>query len=196
MPLVRSRCGERRVVVARQRRRQDLAVHAEGDVAAGDLLQLRRERIVEQEAGAQRAEDLAARPLEHTGTVTTCRMPFGCGSRLRLSRPASASRIAGWLAAIAAARGEPPAAYSTWPRLVRDEQQAGVELRLVAAGDALHRRRIVGVDRRLELRQIGDQPRHQRERLGALGAQLIDLRAGAMISRSQRALGLLGHPSR
>ncbi len=31
-----------------------------------------------------------------TGTVTTCRMPFGCGSRLRLSCPASASRIAGW----------------------------------------------------------------------------------------------------
>ena len=42
------------------------------------------------------------------GTVTTCRMPFGCGSRLTLSRPASASRTAGWFAAIAAARGEPP----------------------------------------------------------------------------------------
>ena len=45
-----------------------------------------------------------------TGMVTTWRIPFGCGSRLRLSRPASASRTAGWFDAIAAARGDPPAA--------------------------------------------------------------------------------------
>ena len=44
------------------------------------------------------------------------------GCRVR----ASASRTAGWLAAIAAARGEPPDGDSTWPDLVGDQQQAGV----------------------------------------------------------------------
>ena len=48
-----------------------------------------------------------------TGTVTICRMPFGCGSKLTLSLPASASRTAGWCAAMSAARGDPPAEYST-----------------------------------------------------------------------------------
>ena len=107
-------------VVARQRRGEDLAVHAEGDVAAGDLLQLRRQRVVEQEADAERAEDLRLRAGRSTiGTVTSCRMPSGCGSRLRLSRPASASRTAGWLATIAAgarraADGREHVARSCW----------------------------------------------------------------------------------
>ena len=100
MPLERRRRRERGIVLARQRRRENLAVHAEGDVAAGDRLQLRGERVVEQEADAQRAENLGRGRSSETGTVTTCRMPFGCGSRLRLSRPASASRTAGWWAAI------------------------------------------------------------------------------------------------
>ena len=65
----RCRCVRRRrrapaVVLARQRRRQNLAVHAEGDVAAGDLLQLRRERVVEQEADAERAENLGLRQAD------------------------------------------------------------------------------------------------------------------------------------
>ena len=55
-----------------------------------------------------KTRQLVSSHLSLIGTVTTCRMPFGCGSRLRLSRPASASRTAGWCAAISPARGEPP----------------------------------------------------------------------------------------
>ena len=47
-----------------QRGREDLAVHAERDVAAGELLQLARERVVEQEADAERAEDLRLREAD------------------------------------------------------------------------------------------------------------------------------------
>ena len=113
------------VVVARQRRREDLAVHAERDVAARDPLQLRRERVVEQEADAERAEDLGLRraPIA-IGTVTTCRMPFGCGSRLTLSRPGERvahRRLAGGDRRARAAT--PPTVASTSPARVGHEQQ-------------------------------------------------------------------------
>ncbi len=77
--------------------------------------------------------------------------------------------------------------------LVRDEHQARVQLRLVAAGDVLHRRRVVGGHRRLQLRLIGDEARHQRERPRALAAKLIDLRAGRHDLALERALRLARH---
>ena len=43
-----------------------------------------------------------------TGTVTICRMPLGCGSRLTVSLPPSASRTAGSSTAMSATFGESP----------------------------------------------------------------------------------------
>jgi hypothetical protein len=60
MPVVRRRSASAGRL-ARQRRGEDLSVHAEGDVAAGDLLQLRGQRVVEHEADAERAEDVGVR---------------------------------------------------------------------------------------------------------------------------------------
>jgi hypothetical protein len=101
-------------------------------------------------------------------------MPFGCGSRLTLSL--SASRIVGWLAsrrARRAAGGVEQAAV-----LVGDEHQIGAQLGLVIAGDRFQRLGVVGVDAGLQLGQVGDEPRHQREGAGALDAQVVDLRRG------------------
>ena len=143
-------------------------------------LQLRRpaRRRAGSRRSACRGSPAARRPMA-IGTVTTCRMPFGCGSRLRLSLAARARRAppAGW-------RRSPPRAASRRrvrarsPRWLVTSSRLAFSCALVAAGDVLHGRRIVGVDRRLQLRRVGDEPRHQRERLRALGAQLIDLRAG------------------
>ena len=75
----------------------------------------------------------AARPIV-IGTVTSCRMPSGCGSRLTLSCPPSASRTAGWLATIAAARGDRARRVaSTSPVLLVTSSRFDVELVLVVA---------------------------------------------------------------
>jgi len=47
---------------------------------------------------------------------------------------------------------------------------------------------------RLQLRQIGDEARHQSKCLRALGAQLIHLRTGRDDLAFQRALGLPSSP--
>ena len=115
---------------ARQRRREDLAVHAERDLAAGDLLELRGQRIVEQEADAQRAEECPARARgrQHDRHRDELQHPSGCGSRLKLSRPASASRTAGWLATTCAAARRDADRRRAPARPVGDEQQVRVEL--------------------------------------------------------------------
>ena len=64
MPDVRKRSAKNAVHLARQRGRENLPIHAEGDIAPRDLLQLRRERVVEQEADAHRAEDLRLRQTD------------------------------------------------------------------------------------------------------------------------------------
>jgi hypothetical protein len=49
------------------------------------------------------------------GTVTTCRMPSGSGSRPTVSCPSSASRTAGQSPAGRPAGAESPEVASTWP---------------------------------------------------------------------------------
>ena len=56
--------AEHAVHLARQRGGENLPVHPEGDIAARDRLQLRRERVVEQEPDADRAEDLRLRQAD------------------------------------------------------------------------------------------------------------------------------------
>ena len=80
------------MVLARQRGRQNLAVHAEGEVAAGDLLQLRGERVVEQEADAERAEDLGVRQADGDRHRHELQHAVRLRQQAELSRPASASR--------------------------------------------------------------------------------------------------------
>ena len=67
----------------------------------------------------ERAENVGlSRPIE-IGTVTSCSMPSGCGSRLKLSVPASAladRRLA--RDDDAAPRGETPTVASTCPALL------------------------------------------------------------------------------
>jgi hypothetical protein len=75
---------------------------------------------------------------------------------------------------------------------IGDEDQACVQLGLVRTRRVLHGRRVVGFDGGLELRQIGDEACHQRERLRALGPELIDLRRRGDDLALDRALGLRG----
>ena len=53
-------------------------------------------------------------------------------------------------------------------------------------------RRVAGRDRRLELGQVGDEPRERRERVGEGGAALVDERAGLRQVAAQLGLGLAG----
>ena len=132
-------------------RRQDLAVHAERDVAAGDLLQLRRERVVEQEPDAQRAEDVGLVEADGDRHGHELQDAVGLRDRLSLSRPSAAAahrRLACRRPARRAAMA--PTVASTPPAFVGDEQEVRVQLVLIVARDVLHRRRIVGVDGGLE----------------------------------------------
>ena len=185
--------GHRGAIGARQRRRQHLAVHPEGDVAAGDLLQLRGERVVEEEADAQRAEDFRVRlaerdrhrdELEHAVGLRQQADALVAGERFAHRRLAGDDERAPMRRAD---RGEHRAG------LVGDEQQVRVELPLIAVGGVLHRRRIVGVDGRLELRRVGDEARHHREGLRPRRPELIDEGAGRLDVALERGLGLARH---
>ena len=191
-------CQRRPIALASSVRRQHLAVHAERDVAAGDLLQLRRRahrRAGSPTLSVPRMSGCSS-PMA-IGTVTSCSMPSGCGSRLKLSRPSVASRTTGWLATTErrarrrADRGE------HLPGLVGDEQQVRVQLVLIVAGDVLHRRRIVGVDGRLELRGASAMSRAIIVKVcGARRPQLLDERAGRVDLALQRGFRLRGSRGR
>jgi hypothetical protein len=63
------------------------------------------------------------------GTVTSCSMPLGWGSRLMLSWPASASRIAGCRATRSPACGEAPNTAKTLPDLFVTSSRLELSLR-------------------------------------------------------------------
>ena len=168
--------AERRVHLSRQRGRQNLPVHPERDIAARDLLQLRRQRVVEQEPDAHRAEDLRLRQtdqnrdrhqLQHAVRLRQQAEAFLAPERIAHRRLAGDDecRLRG-----RADRGEHRAGS------VRDEQKVRLQLILIAAGDVLNRRRIVRVDGGLHLGRVGDEPRHLHERLCPRRPQLIDER--------------------
>ena len=151
---------QRRTVFRGQRRREDLAVHAERDLAAGDLLQLRRQRLVEQEADAERAEELGrvdAARLQHDRHGDQLQQPVGLRDEAESSRAPARHREppAGWRRPLAACAAKPDRAEDL-SRPARDEQQVRVELRRKVVDDVLDRRRIVGRHGGLELRRVGD----------------------------------------
>ena len=184
---------ERGPVLGRQRRRQDLPVHAEPDVAAGHLLQLARQRLVEQEPHAERAENVGTREadrdrhrdqLQHAG-----------GLRQQAEAVAARDGVADGRLARDDERRRRRGAHAGehLSRPVRHEQQRRIELLAVAVDDVLHRRRVIGVHGRLQPGILRDQPGPHRERLGAVGAQLLDDRAGRHDLPLQRVLELPGH---
>ena len=166
---------------------------AERDVAAGHRLQLRRERVVEQEADAERAED--------SGWVEADRDRHGdelqhaVGLRQQAQALVAGQRVADrrLTATTSPARGDAPNAASTPPDAVGHEQQVRIELEIAldVLDRPLHRGRVVGVERgRLELRDVGDEPRQHGEGLGAGRPELIDEGAGRDDLALQRTLGL------
>ena len=130
----------------RQRGRQNLTVHAERDIAAGDLLQLRGQRVVEQEPDAERSEDVRLRQtdenrdrhqLQHAGRLRQQAEAFLPAEGIAHRRLAGDDECR--------LRGRRPTVASTRAGLVGDEQEVRLQLILIAAGDVLDRRRIVGV---------------------------------------------------
>ena len=75
-----------------------------------------RERVVEQEADAERAEDVGSVEADVIGTVTTCSMPSGCGQKLQRLAPGQrvADRRAG-ADAVRRVRGPPTVASTRRP---------------------------------------------------------------------------------
>ena len=111
------------------------------------------------------------------GTVTSCNTPSGRGSKPTLS--ASGERFAnGRLARCRPGRARRGDGGEHAARLVRHQEQVRIELSRIVLDHFLHRRRVVGVDRSLEQRRVGEDAGHRRERLAARRAQLIDQRAG------------------
>ena len=193
MPEARRPFGQWAVHGARQRRGQDLSVHAEGQIAAGDVLELIRQRVIEQEPDAERAEHLRLRQADRDWDGDDLQDAVRLREQADAVLPAEGGahrRLVGgddrrpWRAA---------GAVEQHTGAVGHQHQARVQLRAVATGDVLHRRRVVGFDCRLQLRQIGDEPRHQREGLGAFGTQLVDLGAGRDDLAFERALGFGRH---
>ena len=185
--------GECGVVFPRQRRRQDLTVHAESDVAAGDLLQLGRQRIVQQKPRAHGPEHRRHRLIEPDGDGDDLQ------DALRLRQQAETLEAGERIADGGLVRGDfagtrrSAGGIQHFTPLVRQQEQARTELPLIADRHVRNRRRIVGINRRLELRQIGDETRHQHEQLRAIGAELIDLGARRDDFPFERPLGLFGH---
>ena len=187
--------ARRGVVLGRQRSGEHLAVHAEGDVAARDVLQLRGDGVVEQEADAQRAKNLRLRQpdgnrhrheLEHAVRLwqqAEAFTPCQCTADRRLTgrderRSAGCANHRQHLAV-----------------LVRHEQEVRLELVLIAVGDVLHGRRIVRVHCRLHLRRVRNEACHLGEGLGPRGPQLIDERRGREELSLQRTFGLFADPN-
>ena len=124
--------------------------------------------------------------IDQIGTVTTCRMPPACGQNelLRARRAIDArqrrARSAVGMRAEAISRSAPALAP------VGDDAAGRRELLLILLGDRLHRRRIVGVDRRLQARQVGDEPRLAREVLDQLDRRYSSMSVPAS-SRPRRS---------
>lgn len=151
-----------------------MPVHSKCDVAARHLLELRGQRIVEQEPHAQSAEHLRSvdadgdwhrHQLEHPVWLRQQAETLA-SHRCRSDRRLIGHHVGG--AGLRTDSGEDIAAG------VGHEEEGSVEFVLIPVGDFLHGWRIVGVDRRLQFRGIGYQSRHERERLRAPHPQLVD----------------------
>jgi hypothetical protein len=178
-----------------QGRGQNRAAGAERDLRPGDVPQVRGERIVEQEADAERAEDVGLSQAERDWHRDQLQ------DAVRLGEEAD-----GVAAAERAADAGPGREHDRGRRVdashrqhfagaVGDQQEGRLELASIVGGNVLNRRRIVGVDRRLQLGRIGDQPGHCHRHLGAGGPEVLDHLAGGGDLAAQAVLGLLGDPT-
>ena len=183
------------VVFARQRRRQHVAAHREGDVAAGDLLELAGQRVVQQEPDADGAEDLRLREPDHDrhGHHLQDAVRFGkqADGFVAEQRVADSGPVAGGPAGRRRVAGGRE--HAAGP-VRHDQQVGGLQGLLVVPQVVFDSRRIVRQDRGLELRQIGDEPGHHRVRVDARFAKLVDEHHRRADLTLQRSLGLARDP--
>ena len=186
--------GEHRVVVSRQRRRENLSVHAERDVAARVLFELGGQPVVEKKSRAQCAENLRLRQEQadrHGDNLQDAVRPrqqadrFFAGERilhgrLTCEQPSGRRRVAG---------RRHDAAF----RIGNEEKVRRVEQRTVFLDVALHGGWIVGAHGGLQRRRVGDEARRNRVRLGARRPQLIDDGAADQNLALQGPLALVRH---
>ena len=182
--------GERGPVFGGQRRGQNPAVDPERDLASRDGLELRREGIIEQEAHAQRAENV--RIGQPDRDRHRHELQHAAGLREEAETVMAGDRIPNrGLARDGLRRGRRRADRRQQPaRAVGDEQQVRLELIQILVGDVLHRGGIVGVHRGLEPWIARDELRAHREGFGAGLMELFDERAGRQNLALQRVFGL------
>ena len=162
----------------------------EGDLAAGQALELGRQRVVEGKAKAERAQDLRRdiihrdrhrHHLQQAAPVDSESRRLGPGEGGRDRRPSDRARRR--------TQGDQDA---TGP--VGHHEDVGLHPAAVVAGEGLHRRRVAGGDRGLQLRQVGHEPRHLREGLAPGRVVLVHQRRGFDEAPPEPLLHLRGHP--
>jgi hypothetical protein len=156
--------GENRMKVARQRRGENLAVHPERQIAAGNPLHFPEQGIVEQEADAEGAEYLRAMHVD--GDRDSDHLQDAIGLRQQAEAVAAGQRVANRRLVGGNRRHpwRPSAGVEHLARAIGQHHQAGVQLFLVAFREFLDRRRIVGRNGGLQRGEVRDEVRHQRER--------------------------------
>ena len=181
----RSKLAERRTILAPERCRENLPVHAERDLAAGDLFQLRGQRVIEQEADAERSEDVRLRADED-------RHGDELHHPVRLRQEAEALTAREGLAdrrlvrhderrACRDADGGEHACPSCWSRAA-GSCCSWFCLAMSSIGDCTVGGSFVSHGG-LQLRGVRDEPRHHREGLRLRRAELLDDGPVASISR-------------
>ena len=122
------------------------------------------------------------------GTLTTSSTPAGCIQNAGVPLPsATAGATDGGVAAIS------PSSASCWPVAARDHEEIGAGLLLVFGRDRHQRRPIPDLHDRLELRQIRDQPRPERDVVELADALLVDEHGGLGQIALQLRFRLTGH---
>jgi hypothetical protein len=185
--------GEHPVKVARQCRGENLAVHPERQVAAGNPLQFLEQGIVEQEADAEGAKYFGAMHVDGDWNGDHLQDAIGlgqqaeavaAGKRVANGRLVRGNRRRPWRSA---------GGVEQLARAIGQHQEAGIQLFRVAFREFLDRHWIVGRYGSFERGKVRNQVRHQRERPRPIDAQLIDLRARRHDLPFQRPLGLARH---
>jgi hypothetical protein len=174
-------------VRARQRGGHDAPPVGDGDFALRHGLELGRQLVAESEAEAQGAEDFRWRCADHDRDRDHVEGAFGedgerdhglpaqCGFH-RCLRQSLASRSA--------------AVAERQPVPIGHRQQVRMGLGPIVCQQRLDGRRIAGLRGRLQLRQVGDQMRDERQGLRSGCEVVLDLRAGLVEAALQLGLRL------
>ena len=178
---------ERRLALRRQGRGGHPAAEHDRHVALGERAQLRRARAIQHEAGRERAQDLDRLGADRDRDAHHLQHAVRDAAEAR-------ARLAGCVGGIGC--GARPAALRQQASVAAGQRQrVGPRLHAVVLRERLHGRRVAGLDRRLELRQVRDQPRHERQRLAARGLLLQEQRRRVLEPAGQLRLRLARDPA-